>query len=94
MSQVPECMASEPEDDVSAADAAPSMLLFAVATGVIILNLFAPQTLVGIIGPSLGFSESGAGLVAMASLLGYAAGLFFLVPLADFWRTGSWCCVC
>ncbi|AGB69999.1 MULTISPECIES: MFS transporter [Rhizobium] len=83
MSQVPECMTSEPEGEVSTAAAAPSTLLFAIATGVIILNLFAPQTLVGIIGPSLGFSESGAGLVAMASLLGYAAGLFFLVPLAD-----------
>lgn len=83
MSQVPECMTSEPEEDVSTAAAAPSTLLFAIATGVIIINLFAPQTLVGIIGPSLGFSESGAGLVAMASLLGYAGGLFFLVPLAD-----------
>ena len=83
MSQVPECMTSEPEEDVSTAAVAPSTLLFAIATGVIIINLFAPQTLVGIIGPSLGFSESGAGLVAMASLLGYAAGLFFLVPLAD-----------
>ncbi|MBB3384769.1 MULTISPECIES: MFS transporter [unclassified Rhizobium] len=82
MSQVPEHMTSEPEEEVSTT-AAPSTLLFAIATGVIILNLFAPQTLVGIIGPSLGFSESGAGLVAMASLLGYAAGLFFLVPLAD-----------
>ncbi|ASW05477.1 MFS transporter [Rhizobium sp. 11515TR] len=83
MSQVPECMTGEPEEEVSAATTAPSTLLFAIATGVIIINLFAPQTLVGIIGPSLGFSESGAGLVAMASLLGYAAGLFFLVPLAD-----------
>lgn len=83
MSQVPECIASEPEDEVIEAVAAPPTLLFAIATGIIITNLFAPQTLVGIIGPSLGFSESGAGLVAMASLLGYAAGLFFLVPLAD-----------
>ena len=83
MSQVPECIASEPEDEASEAVLAPPTLLFAIATGVIITNLFAPQTLVGIIGPSLGFSESGAGLVAMASLLGYAAGLFFLVPLAD-----------
>ncbi|MFK0162914.1 MFS transporter [Rhizobium sp. NPDC090279] len=84
MSQVPECVVNEQrEDDVSTAAAAPSTLLFAIATGVIIINLFAPQTLVGIVGPSLGFSESGAGLVAMASLLGYAVGLFFLVPLAD-----------
>ncbi len=83
MSQVPECLAGEPEDELPVAASPPSTLLFAVATGVIVMNLFAPQTLVGIIGPSLGFSESGAGLVAMASLLGYAAGLFFLVPLAD-----------
>ncbi|MGV1759330.1 MFS transporter [Rhizobium sp. P44RR-XXIV] len=83
MAQVPECIASEPEDEASETVLAPPTLLFAIATGVIITNLFAPQTLVGIIGPSLGFSESGAGLVAMASLLGYAAGLFFLVPLAD-----------
>nr|WP_245430421.1 MFS transporter [Rhizobium tropici] len=83
MSQNPERVMSEAADDVSEAVATPSTLLFAVATGVIIINLFAPQTLVGIIGPSLGFSERGAGLVAMASLLGYAAGLFFLVPLAD-----------
>ncbi|NLR98887.1 MFS transporter [Rhizobium sp. P38BS-XIX] len=83
MSQAPEPLASDAEDDLPEAVAAPSTVLFAIATGVIIINLFAPQTLVGVIGPSLGFSESGAGLVAMASLLGYAAGLFFLVPLAD-----------
>lgn len=57
--------------------------LFAVATGIIVVNLFAPQTLVGVIGPSLGFSPAGTGLVAMTTLLGYAAGLIFLVPLAD-----------
>jgi predicted MFS family arabinose efflux permease len=63
--------------------AGPPTLLFAIATGAIIINLSAPQTLVGVIGPSLGLSEARAGLVAMAPLLGYAAGLFFLVPLAD-----------
>lgn len=57
--------------------------LFAVAVGVIVTNLFAPQTLVGLIGPAFGFGAGTGGLVAMATLLGYAAGLFFLVPLAD-----------
>ncbi|PLP59468.1 MFS transporter [Mesorhizobium loti] len=57
--------------------------LFAVAVGVIVTNLFAPQTLVGLIGPAFGFGTGTGGLVAMATLLGYAAGLFFLVPLAD-----------
>lgn len=57
--------------------------LFALAVGVIVVNLFAPQTLTGLIGPSLGFGAGAAGLVATATLLGYAAGLFLLVPLAD-----------
>lgn len=58
-------------------------VLFAVAVGVIVTNLFAPQTLVGAIGASFGLPEAASGLVAMAPLLGYAAGLFLLVPLAD-----------
>lgn len=58
-------------------------LLFAASVAVIVLNLFAPQTLVGLIGPSLGLAAWQSGLVAMVTLLGYAAGLFLLVPLAD-----------
>ncbi|MBN9217622.1 MAG: MFS transporter [Mesorhizobium sp.] len=61
----------------------PQALLFAASVGVIVTNLFAPQTLVGLIGPSLGAGAASVGLVAMATLLGYAAGLFFLVPMAD-----------
>ncbi|RUW97010.1 MFS transporter, partial [Mesorhizobium sp. M8A.F.Ca.ET.023.01.1.1] len=62
---------------------APQTLLFAASTGIIVTNLFAPQTLVGLIGPSLGAGAASVGLVAMVTLLGYAAGLFFLVPMAD-----------
>ncbi|WP_421916909.1 MFS transporter [Mesorhizobium sp.] len=61
----------------------PRTLLFAASVGIIVTNLFAPQTLVGLIGPSLGADAASGGLVAMATLLGYAAGLFFLVPLSD-----------
>jgi hypothetical protein len=57
--------------------------LFAVAIGVIVLPLYAPQPLVDLIGPSLGFSLRTASLVAMTSMLGYAAGLVLLVPLID-----------
>lgn len=58
-------------------------LLFAVSVGVIVTNLFASQTLVGVIRASLDLQEGATGFVAMASLLGYSAGLFLLVPLAD-----------
>ncbi|GGF39249.1 MFS transporter [Aliidongia dinghuensis] len=61
----------------------PLILLFSTAVGVIVTNLFAPQTLVGPIAASLGIGADGSGLVATATLLGYAAGLFLLVPLAD-----------
>ncbi|WP_406855230.1 MFS transporter [Alsobacter sp. KACC 23698] len=71
-------------DDAPAATISRSLtLLFAVSVGVIVTNLFASQTLVGVIGASLGLQEGAAGFVAMASLLGYSAGLFLLVPLAD-----------
>jgi len=36
-----------------------------------------------LIGPSLGLTAAAGGFVAMVTLLGYAGGLFLLVPLAD-----------
>jgi predicted MFS family arabinose efflux permease len=68
-----------PADEITAS----LILLFAFATGVIVTNLFAPQTLAGLIGPSLGLSEESSGLAVMAPLIGYSMGLFFLVPMAD-----------
>src|SRR5579883_880858 len=62
---------------------APMVWLFAAATGVIVLNVFASQTLIGPIGAALRLGDAAAGLVSMATLLGYATGLFLLVPLAD-----------
>lgn len=70
-------------DQRSIALTGPLTVLFATAVGVIVINVFAPQTLVGVIGPSLGFDTAADGLVATSTLLGYAAGLFLLVPLAD-----------
>lgn len=59
------------------------VVLFALAAGVLITNQFAPQTLVSLISESFNLPSSYGGLVAMITLLGYAAGLLFLVPLAD-----------
>ena len=61
----------------------PLTVALAAAVGVIFLNVLAPQTLVGVIGPAIGLAPASYGLVATAPFLGYAAGLFFLVPLAD-----------
>ncbi|MFC5582112.1 MFS transporter [Rhodanobacter terrae] len=57
--------------------------LFALATGVIVVGLYLPQPLVGLIGVSLALSPAAAGLVSTLILAGYAMGLFLLVPLCD-----------
>jgi len=56
---------------------------FTVAVGVIIMNLSAPQPLIGPIAASLGMPAEAAGLISTLTLLGYGVGLIFLVPLAD-----------
>lgn len=57
--------------------------LFAFAVGLIVINLFALQPLVGLVGPSLGLGSGAASLINAAISLGYAAGLIVLVPLSD-----------
>ncbi len=59
-------------------------LLFAISVGVIVTNLYTPQTLIGLIGPSLGVLPAADGLITTAALVGYAVGLFLIVPLSDF----------
>jgi predicted MFS family arabinose efflux permease len=58
-------------------------LLFGLAVGILVMCLSASQAIVGEIGPSLGLSVAESSLVTTVILLGYAAGLFLLVPLVD-----------
>ncbi|MGY2048477.1 MFS transporter [Methylobacterium sp. JK268] len=57
--------------------------LFALAVGVVVLSLYASQPLIGPIGASFGLEAGEAGLVTTLTLLGYAGGLFLIVPLTD-----------
>lgn len=75
-------MTSIPAD--KPADLSPAMiLLMAVACGVMVANLYYAQTLIDVIGPEIGMSASIAGLITTLTQLGYGAGLFLIVPLAD-----------
>jgi len=67
-----------------AGDIAPGMVrLLALAAGLIVANLYYSQTLVGPIAASTGLSQDAAGLIVTLTQIGYALGLFFIVPLGD-----------
>ena len=59
------------------------ILLFAVACGAMVANLYYAQTLVDTIGPAIGLGGGTAGLITTLTQLGYALGLALLVPLGD-----------
>ena len=59
------------------------ILLFAFACGAIVANLYYAQPIISLIAPDLHMSESTASLIVSLTQIGYAAGLFFLVPLGD-----------
>lgn len=68
----------------SAPDIAPGMVrLLAVSAGLIVASLYYSQTLVGPIAAATGLSEAAAGLIVTLTQVGYALGLFFIVPLGD-----------
>ena len=59
------------------------LLVLALACGVCVANVYFPQAISPLIATQFGISRSAAALVPTASQLGYAAGLFLLVPLGD-----------
>lgn len=58
-------------------------VFFAAAVAITVLNLFASQPLLGLIGPSFGMTPAQASVITTLTLLGYALGLVLLVPLVD-----------
>ena len=61
----------------------PLTLLFAVAGGVAVGNLYWSQPLLDFIASDLQASTTSAGWLVTATLLGYAAGILLIVPLGD-----------
>jgi predicted MFS family arabinose efflux permease len=59
------------------------VLLLAIASGLIVANLYYAQTLVGPISASTGLSAKAAGLIVTLTQIGYTLGLLFIVPLGD-----------
>ncbi|WP_329562781.1 MFS transporter [Kitasatospora sp. NBC_01266] len=59
------------------------ILLLALACGIAVANVYFPQAVSPLIAKGLHVSPGSAALVVTAAQLGYAAGIFLLVPLGD-----------
>ncbi|MGF6985682.1 putative MFS family arabinose efflux permease [Paraburkholderia atlantica] len=57
--------------------------LFAFSCGAIVANLYYAQPITELIGPALHMSGGTASLIVSLTQIGYALGLFFIVPLGD-----------
>jgi len=60
-----------------------TLWIMTIATGLIVANLYYNQPLLEDIARTFHTSKAKAGQVSMLTQLGYAAGMFFLAPLAD-----------
>lgn len=57
--------------------------LFAFCCGAIVANIYYAQPIIGLIAPDIHLSGQTASLIVSLTQIGYALGLFFLVPLGD-----------
>ncbi len=74
-----------PAEDLTAPGAISTgmTMLLAAACGLIVANLYYAQPIAGPIGAALGLSPAAAGVIVTMTQIGYCAGLFLIVPLAD-----------
>jgi predicted MFS family arabinose efflux permease len=59
------------------------ILLFAFCCGAIVANIYYAQPIIALIAPDIQLAPSTASLIVSLTQIGYALGLFFLVPLGD-----------
>jgi len=57
--------------------------VIALCCGLIVANIYYAQPIIELLAPDVGLSTHSASLIVSLTQIGYALGLFFLVPLAD-----------
>ena len=59
------------------------LLMMAVIAGLTVANCYYNQPLLELIRHDIGITEQSANLITVITQIGYALGLFFLIPLGD-----------
>ncbi|AZF10019.1 putative MFS-type transporter [Pseudomonas sp. R2-37-08W] len=59
------------------------VMLFAFCCGAVVANIYYAQPIIELIAPDIGLTPAMASLIVSLTQIGYALGLFFLVPLGD-----------
>jgi len=63
-----------------------TLWIMTIATGLVVANIYYNQPLLGDIAKTFKVSNGTAGRISMVTQLGYAAGMFFIAPLADMFK--------
>jgi predicted MFS family arabinose efflux permease len=63
------------------------IFLLAVSCGVVVANIYYAQPIIQFISADLHISSNFSGLLTTLTQIGYGAGLFFLVPMADLYKS-------
>jgi len=72
-----------PRTEISGPPGRGRLLLLALTCGVAVANIYFPQAITPLIASGLHTTPEAATMVATVTQLGYAAGIFLLVPLGD-----------
>lgn len=64
-----------------------SHFLLAVSCGAVVANIYYTQPIIQFISADLHIASNISGLLTTLTQIGYGAGLFFLVPLADLYKS-------
>lgn len=63
-----------------------TLWIMTIITGLVVANIYYNQPLLGDIANTYHITNGAAGHISMITQIGYAAGMFFIVPLADMFR--------
>lgn len=80
---MPPTPSTDPAREAAAGLSRAAIGTFAIACGVCVANVYFPQALSPLIAVHLHATPSAAALLVTTTQLGYAAGLYLLVPLGD-----------